>query len=390
MKKKSKYIYFDHSATTPVLPEVVNEINSCFNIHYGNASEPHSPGQKAKEILERSRKVIAGSLGAEPKEIIFTSGGTESNNLALFGVAEAYRKKGNHIITSKIEHPAVYMPLKELTRLGFEITYVPVDRYGIIDPRDVKKSITDRTILVTIMHANNIVGTIQPIREIGKMLMGRSIVFHTDAIQTFCNIKTAVNDLNVDLLSLSGHKIYGPKGVGALYIRKGTRIKPQILGGGHEKGIRSGTENIPGIAGLAKAVELGQKNLSDKILKVTKMRDYLINSLLNKIDEVKLNGHPANRLPGNCNFSFKYIEGESIVLKLDNAGIAVSSSSACSSSSLKPSHVLAAIGLTSEEAYGSLRITLGFENTREEIDYFLEIIPKIISDLRKISPLYKK
>jgi len=390
VKRKSKYIYFDHGATAPVLPSVVNEINSCFNVYYGNASEPHSPGQKAKEILERSRKVIADSLGAEPKEIIFTSGGTESNNLALFGAAEAYRKKGNHIITSVIEHPSVYMPLKKLARLGFEITYIPVDSYGIINPGDVKKSITGRTILVTIMHANNIVGTIQPIREIGKMLMERGIVFHTDAVQTFCNIKTEVNDLNVDLLSLSGHKIYGPKGIGALYIKRGTRIKPQILGGGHEKGIRSGTENIPGIAGLAKAVELGQKNLSDKILKITEMRDYLINTLLNKIEEIKLNGHPASRLPGNCNFSFKYIEGESMVLKLDHEGIAVSSGSACSSSSLKPSRVLAAMGITGEDAHGSLRITLGFENTREDIDYFLEIIPKIISDLRKISPLYKK
>ena len=385
-----KIIYMDNNATTKVADEVLNEMLPLLRDFYGNPSSMHSFGGSVGKMIRRGREQIAALLGCDPAEIIFTSSGTESNNLALFGVAEAYRKKGNHIVTSEIEHPAVYMPLKKLARLGFEITYVPVDRYGIIDPSDVKKSITDRTILVTIMHANNIVGTIQPIREIGKMLMERSIVFHTDAVQTFCNIKTEVNDLNVDLLSLSGHKIYGPKGVGALYIRKGTRIKPQILGGEHEKGIRSGTENIPGIAGLARAVELGQKNLSDRILKVTKMRDYLINSLLNKIDEVRLNGHPTNRLPGNCNFSFKYIEGESIVLRLDNAGIAVSSGSACSSSSLKPSHVLAAMGLTSEETYGSLRITLGFENTREEIDYFLEIIPKIISDLRKISPLYKK
>ncbi|GAG62581.1 unnamed protein product [marine sediment metagenome] len=252
------------------------------------------------------------------------------------------------------------------------------------------KSITANTILVTIMHANNIVGTIQPISEIGKILREHDIIFHTDAVQTFTNIKTDVNNLNVDLLSISGHKIYGPKGVGALYIRKGTKIKPQILGGGHERGIRSSTENIPGIAGLAKAAELGQKNLSDKILKVTKMRDYLINSLLDKIDEVKFNGHPTERLPGNCNFSFKYIEGESIVLKLDLAGIAASSGSACSSSSLKPSRTLVSMGLSNQEAHGSLRITLGFENTKEEIDYFLKVIPEIVSGLRKISPLYKK
>ena len=390
MNKNLKYIYFDHSATTPVLQEVVKEINDCLTTYYGNASEPHSPGQKAKEILEHSREVIGKSLGAKPKEIVFTCSGTESDNLAIIGVAEAYEKKGNHIITSEIEHPAVHMPLKKLARRGFNVTYVPVNKFGMVDPRDVKKSITDKTILVTIMHANNIVGTIQPISEIGKILRERDIIFHTDAVQTFSNIKTDVNNLNVDLLSISGHKIYGPKGVGALYIRKGTRIMPQILGGGHERGIRSGTENIPGIAGLAKAAEIGQKNLLDKILKVTKMRDYLINSLLGKIDEVKFNGHPTERLPGNCNFSFKYIEGESIILKLDLAGIAASSGSACSSSSLKPSHTLVAMGLSNQEAYGSLRITLGFENTKEEIDYFLEVILEIISDLRKISPLYKK
>ncbi|NQT66355.1 MAG: cysteine desulfurase [Actinobacteria bacterium] len=390
MNKNLKYIYFDHSATTPVLPEVVKEINDCFTTYYGNASEPHSPGQKAKEILEHSREVIGKSLGAKPKEIVFTGSGTESDNLAIIGVAEAYEKKGNHVITSEIEHPAVHMPLRKLVRRGFNVTYIPVDKFGMVDPWDVKKSITNKTILVTIMHANNIVGTIQPIDEIGKILKEHNIIFHTDAVQTFSNIKTDVNKLNVDLLSLSGHKIYGPKGVGALYIRKGTRIMPQILGGGHERGIRSGTENIPGIAGLAKAAELGQKNLPDKILKVTKMRDYLINSLLNKIDEVKFNGHPTERLSGNCNFSFKYIEGESIVLKLDIAGIAASSGSACSSSSLKPSHTLVAMGLSNQEAYGSLRITLGVENTKEEIDYFLEVIPEIISDLRKISPLYKK
>lgn len=390
MNKNSKYIYFDHSATTPVLPEVVKVINNCFEAYYGNASEPHSPGIEAREILEHSREIIGKSLGTNPKEIVFTSSGTESDNLAIIGVAEAYKKKGNHIITSEIEHPAVHMPLKKLSRLGFNVTYVPVDKFGMVDPQDVKKSITKKTVLVTIMHANNIVGTIQPISEIGKILRESNIIFHTDAVQTFSNIKTDVNKLNVDLLSLSGHKIYGPKGVGALYIRKGTRIMPQILGGGHEKGIRSGTENIPGIAGLAKAAEIGEKNLPDKILKVTKMRDYLISNLLDRIDEVKFNGHPTERLPGNCNFSFKYIEGESIVLKLDYAGIAASSGSACSSSSLKPSHTLVAMGLSNEEAYGSLRITLGFENTKEEVDYFLEVIPKIISDLRKISPLYKK
>jgi len=388
MKRFPRYIYFDHSATTPVLPEVIKEVNKCFTEFYGNASEPHQPGLQANQILERSRETVAQALGAKPEEIIFTSGGTESDNLALFGIAEAYKKRGNHIITSEIEHPAIHMPLKKLARYGFDITYLPVDKYGVIDPQDVKKSITNKTILVSIMHANNIVGTIQPIEEIAQILKEAGIIFHTDAVQSFCNINTKVDELGVDLLSISGHKIYGPKGVGALYLRKGTKIMPQLFGGGHEKGRRSGTENIPGIAGLAKAVEIGQKNLSSKAKKLSALRDYLKNELLNRIDEVKFNGHPTKRLPGNCNFSFKYIEGESIVLKLDSFGIAVSSGSACSSSSLKPSRTLLAMGLSSEEAHGSIRITLGFENTKEEIDYFLEVIPEVIKDLRKISPLY--
>ena len=390
MGKPLKYIYFDHAATTPVLPEVMDAINKCFTEFYGNASEPHLPGRQAKEMLENSRELIAGALGANPSEITFTSGGTESDNLALFGAAEAYKKQGNHIITSEIEHPAVSMPLKALARRGFKISFVPVDRFGMVDPDDIEKAINKNTILVSIMHANNIVGTIEPIEEIGKILKEKNIIFHTDAVQTFCSAKTLVDELGIDLLSISGHKIYGPKGVGALYIRKGTKIMPHIFGGGQERGRRSGTENIPGIAGLAKAAELGQRNIDAKIKKLTGMRDYLKNKLLDSIEEVRFNGHPEKRLPGNCNFSFKYIEGESIVLKLDISGIAVSSGSACSSSSMKPSHALVAMGLSNEEAFGSLRVTLGFENTMEEIDYFLEVTEKTIKDLRKISPLYKK
>lgn len=388
--KPLKYIYFDHAATTPVLPAVMDAINKCFTEFYGNASEPHLPGRQAKEMLENSREQIAGALGASPSEITFTSGGTESDNLALFGTAEAYKKQGNHIITSEIEHPAVSMPLKALARRGFKISFVPVDRFGMVDPDDIEKVINKNTILVSIMHANNIVGTIEPIEEIGKILKEKNIIFHTDAVQTFCSAKTLVDELGIDLLSISGHKIYGPKGVGALYIRKGTKIMPHIFGGGQERGRRSGTENIPGIAGLAKAAELGQRNIDAKIKKLTGMRDYLKNKLLDSIEEVRFNGHPEKRLPGNCNFSFKYIEGESIVLKLDFSGIAVSSGSACSSSSMKPSHALVAMGLSNEEAFGSLRVTLGFENTMEEIDYFLEVTKKTIKDLRKISPLYKK
>ena len=384
-----KYIYLDHAATTPVLPEVIDEINKCFTTYYGNASEPHLPGRQAKEILENSRHVIADALGALPTEITFTGGGTESDNLALIGVAEAYHKKGNHIITSEIEHPAVIMPLKNLAKKGFKITYLPVDRLGIVDPEVLKKAITEKTILVSIMHANNIVGTIQPIEEIGIILKEKNILFHTDAVQTFCNIKTKVDELGVDLLSLSGHKIYGPKGVGALYIRKGTKILPYIHGGGQEKARRSGTENIPGIEGLAKATEINLKMIDEKALKLAKFRDYIKDQILKRIDAVIFNGHPTRRLPGNCNFSFKYIEGEAIVLRLDSAGIAVSSGSACSSSSMKPTHTLIAMGLSNADAFGSLRITLGFENTQGEIDYFLNETEKTIKELRSISPLHE-
>lgn len=388
-KVKKDYIYFDHAATTPVLSEVVARINECFTKFYGNASEPHLPGRNAREILENSRTSVAEILGADSSEITFTSGGTESNNLALFGIAEAYSKKGNHIITSEIEHPAVLMPLKALSKRGFKITYLPVDCNGQVDPDDVKKALRAGTILVSVMHANNIVGTVQPISEIGKILKEKGVIFHTDAVQTFCNIWTDVNDLGVDLLSISGHKIYGPKGVGALYVRKGTRFVPYIYGGGQEKGRRSGTENIPGIAGLAKAAEIGFATLEEKIKRLSEMRDYLKNRILESIPGVRLNGHPKERLPGNCNFSFKFIEGEAIVLRLDMAGIAASSGSACSSSSMKPAHTLKAMGLSNEEAFGSLRITLGFENSYEELDYFIDELQTIIRDLRDISPLYK-
>jgi len=384
-----RYIYFDHSATTPVLPEVVEEINSCFTTYYGNASEPHGPGREAAAILDRSRQEVADAMGARPREIVFTSGGTESDNLALVGAAEANCKKGNHIIISEIEHPAVHMAAKRLSRKGFKITEVGADSQGMVDPGDVKKSLTDKTILVSIMHANNIVGTVQPISEIGSILREKGVIFHTDAVQSFCSIDTNVDVLNTDLLSISGHKFYGPKGVGALYIRKGTRISPQLVGGGQEHGMRSSTENIPGIAGLAKAASMGQKDLGLKRKKLTGLRDRIKDHVLENIGDVRFNGHPEKRLPGNCNISFSYIEGEAIVLRLDAAGIAVSSGSACSSSSMKPSHVLVAMGLTPEEAHGSLRITLGFENTLDEVDYFLDVLPGIIADLRKISPLYR-
>ncbi|MFO7928944.1 MAG: cysteine desulfurase family protein [Candidatus Humimicrobiaceae bacterium] len=382
MAKYPHYIYFDHSATTPVLDEVSEQVNKYFTKIYGNASELHAPGRKAKQVLEESRSVVASGLGAKPGEIIFTGGGTESNNIAIFGATEAYRKKGNHIITSDIEHPSVQMPMRWLEGKGFKVTYIPVDRYGMVDPVKVKKAITAKTVLVSIMHANNVFGTIQPIAKIASFLKPEGIIFHTDAVQSFCNIRAKVDELGVDLLSVSGHKIYGPKGIGALYIRKGTRISPFVFGGGQEQGIRPGTENIPGIAGLAKATEIAQTKIVEKVVRLTFLREYLIEGILKRISGISLCGHPVKRLPGNCNFTIKGVTGQAMVSELDKAGIAVSGGSACSSSSRQPPGPLLALGLTCEEAYGSIRVTLGFENTIEEIDYFLEVFPAIVESIR--------
>lgn len=381
-------IYFDHSATTPVLPEVVEAMLPCFTQYFGNASEPHLPGREAKKLLEASRETVARAIGAHPEEIIFTSGGTESDNLALKGVVEALPKKGNHIITSSIEHPAIGNTCKYLQRRGFEITYVPVDKYAIVDPDHVAAAITDRTILISIMHANNVVGSIQPIAEIGKIAREREIIFHTDAVQSFGTLETNVAELNVDLMSMSSHKLHGPKGVGALYIRKGTKLTPQMQGGEHERRRRAGTENVPGIVGFAKAVEIAMAEREEKVERLEELRKYLVAGVLERVGEVSYNGHPEKRLPGNANFSFKYIEGESLVLQLDMMGIAVSSGSACASASLEPSHVLLAMGLTAEDAHGSLRVTMGRSNTKEEVDYFLEVLPEVVGKLRRMSPLY--
>ncbi|GFP27524.1 cysteine desulfurase family protein, partial [Candidatus Hakubella thermalkaliphila] len=306
----------------------------------------------------------------------------------LKGVAEALSKKGNHIITSSIEHPAIGNTCKYLQRRGFEITYVPVDKYAIVDPDHVAAAITDRTILISIMHANNVVGSIQPIAEIGKIARERGIIFHTDAVQSFGTLETDVGELNVDLMSMSSHKLHGPKGVGALYIRKGTKLTPQMQGGEHERRRRAGTENVPGIVGFAKAVEIAMAEREEKVEKLEELRKYLVAGVLERIEEVSYNGHPEKRLPGNANFSFKYIEGESVVLQLDMVGIAVSSGSACASASLEPSHVLLAMGLTAEDAHGSLRVTMGRSNTKEEVDYFLEVLPEVVGKLRRMSPLY--
>lgn len=385
-----KHIYLDYAGTTPTDPAVIKAMQPYFFDKFGNPSSIHSFGQEAKKALEDSRQSVATFLGAKPEEIVFTSGGTESNNFAIEGVAYALEKKGNHIITSSIEHHAVSEPCKFLEKRGFKITYVKVDKYGLVDPENIKKAITNKTILISIMHANNEIGTIQPIAEIGNIAKERGIYFHTDAVQTVGHIPVNVNELNVDLLSLSAHKFYGPKGVGALYIRKGTHIERFLHGGDQERGRRASTHNVPGIVGLKRALELCKDKMEDEAEFQIKLRDKVIKEIKEKISEVYLNGHPSLRLPNNVNFSIKYIEGESILLNLDMLGIAASTGSACTSSSLEPSHVLLAIGLSHEIAHGSLRLTLGRWTNQEDIDYLLEHLPKIVERLRRMSPLYEK
>lgn len=376
-------VYMDHAATTYVDPRVVEVMLPYFTEHFGNASSLHFFGRDAKEALERSREIVAKSLGATPDEIFFTSGGTESDNLAIKGVMLANRIK-NHVITSIIEHHAVLETCNFLQEQGFEVTYLPVDKQGLVSLNHLEDSLTEKTGLVTIMHANNEIGTIEPIKEIGRITKKNGVYLHTDAVQSFGKIPTNVNDLNVDLLSISGHKIYGPKGVGVLYIREGVKIEPVQHGGGHERGMRSGTENVPGIVGLAKAVEIFQAEMKEESERLTHLRDKLIKGVL-EIDGSWLNGHPTRRLPNNSNFGFDRLEGESLILRLDAKGIAASTGSACSSGSGAPSHVLTSIGLTPEQANGSLRLTLGKCNTEEDVDYVLEVLPEIVLDLRKLS-----
>ncbi len=383
-------IYLDYAATTPCDPEVLKAMEPYFLEKFGNASSIHSFGQEAKKGIEDSREVIAKFLGAKPEEIIFTSGGTESDNTAIEGVALANKAKGSHIIISAIEHHAVSEPCKFLEKLGFQTTQVKVDKYGLVDPQDVKKAITDKTILISIMHANNEIGTIQPISEIGKIAKEKGVTFHTDAVQTVGHIPVNVDELNVDLLSMSGHKFYGPKGVGVLYARKGTRLERYMHGGDQERNRRASTYNAPGIVGLGKAIQLCQKNMAEETKFQTKLRDRMIKGILDKIPETVLNGHAQIRLPNNANVSVKYIEGESMLLNLDMLGIAASTGSACTSTSLEPSHVLLAIGLPHEIAHGSLRFTLGRWSKESDVDYLLEHLPKIVAKLRAMSPLYEK
>jgi len=382
-------VYLDYAATTPLDPRVLEAMKPYFYKKFGNSMSLHSWGLEAKQALEESRAIVAKFMNADSEEVIFTGSATESINFVLKGIAFANKEKGKHIITSAIEHHAVLESCRWLEKQGFAITYLPVDKYGLIDLKKLRNSIRDDTILVSIMHANNEIGTIEPIEEIGKICKEKDVLFHTDAVQSFGKIPIDVNKMNIDLLSLSAHKFYGPKGVGATFIRKGTKIEPLLHGGGHEFGLRSSTENVAGIVGLAEAVRLRKKEMNQEAKKLTKLRDYLIKNVL-KIDNSYLNGHPIKRLANNANFWFAFIEGEALVIQLDSYGIAASTGSACSSSTLEPSHVLMAIGLKHEEAHGSLRLSLGKYTTKAEIDYTIKLLPRVVESLRKISPFKGK
>ena len=382
-------IYLDHAATTPTRPEVVKAMLPFFGDAFGNPSSIHSLGQEAKGAIEEARTKVAELIGARSEEIVFTSGGTEADNFALKGVAFANEHKGNHIITTPIEHHAVLEVCKFLEKRGFRITCLPVDKYGMVDPDDVKRAITAKTIIISVMHASNEVGTIEPVEEIGKIAQEAGVHFHSDAVQTVGHIPVNVDKLKVDLLSISGHKFNGPKGVGALYVRKGTKLVSLMHGGEHEKRRRAGTENVPGIVGLAKAAELAGQEIGKEAERLAYLRDKLIKGLGDKIDQIRLNGHPTKRLPNNVNVSIDFVEGESMLLNLDLEGICASTGSACSSSSLEPSHVLLALGLPPEQAHGSLRFTLGRDNTQADVERVLEVLPGIVAKLRAMSPLLK-
>ena len=383
----SRQVYMDHGATTPMREEVLEAMLPFLKEHYGNPSSIHSQGRAVRREIDAAREKIATILGADPKEIIFTAGGTESNNIALRGSAKKRGEPG-HIITTSIEHHAVLDVCRDLEKEGHRVTYLPVDSYGRINPEQVKEAIAPDTFIISIMAANNEIGTVQPIEEIGAIAAEHKILFHTDAVQVVGQLPIDLSKMHVDLLSLSAHKFNGPKGVGALYMRKGVRVTPVYHGGGQERKVRPGTENVPAIIGMARALELAAAEMDGKRKKLTGLRDRLIKGLLD-IDQVVLNGHPDERLPGNVNASFKHIEGESILLSLDLQGIAASSGSACSSGSLDPSHVLSAIGLDHQTAHGSIRFTLGYGTSDDDIDYVLEVIPSVVERLRKMSPTYK-
>ncbi|HUT39004.1 MAG TPA: cysteine desulfurase NifS [Methanoregula sp.] len=383
-------IYMDHSATTFVKPEVLDAMIPYFTEHFGNPSSIYNIARESRKAIDAARVQTAKALGADPDEIYFTSGGSESDNWAIKGVALANRKRGNHIITTPIEHHAVLHTCQFLEKEGFEVTYLPVDKFGLVDPAELEKAITDKTILISIMYANNEIGTIEPIEELGAIARKHKIYFHTDAVQVIGNIPIDVKAQNIDLLSLSAHKFYGAKGVGALYIKKGVRIENLIHGGGQERRRRAGTENIAGIVGLGKAIEMATVDIPGHNAKISAMRDRLIKGVLETIPYTRLNGHPEKRLPGNFNVSFEFIEGESMLLWLDDEGICASTGSACTSGSLEPSHVLLATGLPVEISHGSLRLTLGDANTENDVDFVLDVLPKVVTKLRDMSPLYQK
>ena len=385
-----KRTYLDYAATTPTHPDVLKVMLPYFTEYFGNPSTIYSYGQEAKGAIEEARCKIAGLIGARDEEIVFTSGGAEANNFALKGTAFANENRRNHIITSSVEHHAVIETCKFLGERGFDITYLSVDEYGMVDPDDVRRAITDKTILISVMHANNEMGTIEPIAEIGKIAKEAGVYFHTDAVQTVGHVSVDVNELGVDLLSMSAHKIYGTKGVGALYIRKGTKMISFIHGGGQERRRRAGTENVPGIVGFGRAVELAWQEMNEEAERLTHLRDKFIKGLMEKIEHIHLNGHPIKRLPNNVNVSVDFVEGESMLLNLDLEGICASTGSACSSGGLEPSHVLLAMGLPAERAHGSLRFSLGKWTTEEEIKQVLDILPRIVAKLRAMSPLLKR
>jgi cysteine desulfurase len=384
-----RIIYLDHSATTYARPEVVEAMAPYFSDHFGNPSSIYSIARDSKRAVDTARAQVAKALGAEPDEIYFTSGGSESDNWAIKGIASANVKKGSHIITTKIEHHAVLHTCEYLEKNGFSVTYLPVDEYGLVSPADMEMAITDKTILISIMYANNEIGTIEPIVELGAIARKHKIPFHTDAVQAIGHVPIDVKAQNIDLLSLSAHKFYGPKGAGVLYIRKGTKIDNLIHGGGQERRRRAGTENIAGIVGLGKAIELATADIEGHNRKIRALRDRLLNGIVATIPHTHLNGHPEKRLPNNINISFEFIEGESLLLWLDDEGICASTGSACTSGSLEPSHVLMATGLPVEISHGSLRLTLGHVNTEADVDFVLEVLPNVVQKLRDMSPLYK-
>ncbi len=383
--------YFDNAATTKVRPEVLEAMLPYFTENYGNPSSIYKISQKTKKAVETAREQVAKAINApNANEIYFTAGGSESDNWALKGIADSYASKGKHIITSAIEHHAILHTCEYLETKGYEVTYLPVDEYGVVSPESVKAAIRPDTILVSVMFANNEIGTIEPIKEIGAVCREAGVLFHTDAVQAVAHVPIDVQDMNIDMLSMSGHKFYGPKGIGAMYIRKGIKIPSFIHGGAQERKRRAGTENVPGIVGIGKAIELAVSELDTEMPRLIALRTKLINGILDKVPYARLNGHPENRLPGNVNISFEYIEGESILLLLDMNEICASSGSACTSGSLDPSHVLLAIGLPHEKAHGSLRLTMGHFTTEEEVDFVLEKLPPIVERLREMSPLYEQ